>query len=153
MLGKLKPDEIEEVLMKGSIGRIGCCTNGKAYIVPINYIYDGKQIIAHSTEGEKIHLMRNNPFVCFEVEEILDNCNWKTVISWGTYQEITDERERYEAMKLFVDQVLRLKISTTAHPPEIKPERHSQDKQSVRPVIYRILLSEKTGRFEKEVKN
>jgi nitroimidazol reductase NimA-like FMN-containing flavoprotein (pyridoxamine 5'-phosphate oxidase superfamily) len=150
MLGILKPEEIEEVLMNGSVGRIGCCTNGKTYIVPINYIYDGKQIIAHSTEGEKIYLMRNNPLVCFEVEEIKDNCNWKTVISWGTYHEITDERERYDAMKLFVDHMLRLKISTTAHPPEMKPERHSTIKQSVRPVIYHILLSEKTGRFEKE---
>lgn len=150
MLGILKPEEIEEVLLQATVGRIGCCKGNKTYVVPINYVYDGKYVIAHSVEGEKIFLMRNNPLVCFEVEQIKDNCNWKTVISWGTYHEITDERERYEAMKLFVDRMMKLKVSTTAHPPENKPARHLTTKQTVRAVIYRILLTEKTGRFEKE---
>jgi uncharacterized protein len=151
MLGHLNKEEIEEVLSNGILGRIGCSLKGKTYIVPINYVYDGKQIIAHSTEGNKIFMMRQNPLVCFEVEEIINNQNWKSVIAQGTYHEITDERERYEAMKLFVDKMMKLKVSTTAHAPENNPERMRTNQHSARAVIYRIILAEKTGRYEKEV--
>jgi uncharacterized protein len=151
MLGHLNKEEIEEVLTNGILGRIGCSLKGKTYIIPVNYVYDGKQVIAHSTEGNKIFMMRQNPQVCFEVEEIINNQNWKSVIAQGTYHEITDERERYEAMKLFVDKMMKLKVSTTAHPPETNPERMRTNQHSARAVIYRIILSEKTGRYEKEV--
>ncbi len=150
MLGKLTTSEIDELLYSANLGRIGCSFNGKTYVVPVNYIYDGRSILAHSVEGMKINMMRRNNSVCFEVDEIENNKNWKSVIAWGTYHEITGERERYDAMKLFVDRMLKLKISTTAHPPELHAERLRSSNHSIKPVIYRIILSEKTGRYEKE---
>lgn len=149
MLGILSKTEIEDLLYSNNLGRIGCSLNGKTYVVPVNYVYDGRSIIAHSTDGLKIQIMRKNPSVCFEVDHIENNKNWQSVITQGTYLEIMDERERYDAMKLFVDRLLKLKISTTAHPPEMAPER-LRSSTSAKPVIYRILLLEKTGRYEKE---
>lgn len=151
MLGHLNKEEIEDLLYQSVLGRVGCSVKGKTYIVPINYVYDGKSIIAHSTEGTKIYMMRENPSVCFEVEHVTNNQNWKSVIAQGRYHEITDERERYEAMKLFVDKMMKLKVSTTAHTPETVEKRSEQFKHSARAVIYRIVLIEKTGRFEKEI--
>lgn len=149
MLGTLSKTEIEDLLYSNNLGRIGCSLNGKTYVVPVNYVYDGRSIIAHSTDGLKIQIMRKNPSVCFEVDHIENNKNWQSVITQGTYLEIMEERERYDAMKLFVDRLLKLKISTTAHPPEMAPER-LRSSTSAKPVIYRILLLEKTGRYEKE---
>ncbi|RXK62905.1 hypothetical protein ESA94_06490 [Lacibacter luteus] len=149
MLGILSKGEIEELLYGSNLGRIGCSYNGKTYVVPVNYIYDGRCVLAHSVEGMKIQIMRKNPSVCFEVDEISNNKNWKSVIAQGTYTELTGERERYDAMKLFVDRMLKLKISSTTHPPEPEPER-LHNSSSAKPVIYRILLTEKTGRYEKE---
>jgi nitroimidazol reductase NimA-like FMN-containing flavoprotein (pyridoxamine 5'-phosphate oxidase superfamily) len=141
--------EIEEVLKKNELGRIGCSDGKKTYVVPINYVYDGKSIIGHSLVGLKIRMMRKNPDVCFEVDEMKNFTNWKSVIAWGRYQELTDERERYLAMKMFVDRMMRLKISETAIPPEISEKRvHPRSPGNIKPVIYRILLTEKTGRFE-----
>jgi len=148
MLGSLNTSEIEDLLYQCNLGRIGCSYQGKVYVVPVNYIYDGRSVIAHSVEGLKTRIMRNNPSVCFEVDEVETNKKWKSVIAQGIYQEIVEERERYEAMKLFVDRMLKLKVSATAHPPEMQPERLHNT--SVKPVIYRILLLEKTGRYEKE---
>jgi len=150
MTGKLTGEQIEKVLHENILGRIGCCETGKNYIVPVNYVYDGKFIIGHSLEGMKIRMMRNNPKVCFEVDEIKDFTNWKSVVLWGEYQELTDERDRYYAMKHFVDKMIHLKISETAVPPEITVERvHPHAQGTVRPVIYRIVITEKSGRFEK----
>lgn len=149
MIGKLDTDQIEEVLRSNIFGRIGCSGNGQTYIVPINYIYDGQSIIGHSVLGMKIHMMRKNPRVCFQVDEIKNFNNWKSVIAWGEYKELTDERDRYQAMKLFVDHTLHLKISETAMPPEILEKRvHPRSPGNIRPVIYKIILTEKTGRFE-----
>jgi len=151
MIGHLTKEEIEEVLRANVLGRIGCSDGKKQYIVPISYIYDGKHIIAHSPTGMKIEMMRKNPGVCFEVDEMKDFANWKSVIAWGQYQELTEERERYAAMKLFVDRMMHMKISETAVLPELSEKRtHPRSPGNIHPVIYRIVLTEKTGRFERD---
>jgi len=151
MIGKLTDEQIEEVLRKNVLGRIGCSHNGRQYVVPINYVYNGRDIIAHSVSGMKIDMMRMNPSVCFEVDEMKSFTNWKSVIAWGEYQELTDERQRYAAMKMFVDRMLHMKISETATPPELSEDRvHPRSPGMIKPIIYRIVLVEKTGRFEND---
>lgn len=143
MLGKLTSSEIDEVLTSNALGRIGCTNGNKIYVVPINYVYDGKYILAHATEGMKIDMMRTHPNVCFEVDEVQDFTNWRSVILWGTYQELPDERSRLAAMKLFNEKMIHVKISSTAHVQE------QSAYGTAKPVIYRIVIAEKTGRFEK----
>lgn len=149
MIGKLNDNEIETVLKNNLLGRIGCHDHGRTYVVPINYVYNGKDIIAHSLPGMKIHMMRSNPMVCFEVDEMTDFTNWKSVILWGEYQEITNPRERYQAMKYFVDNSLKVKVSETATPPEsLEMKAQPVFPINARPVIYRIVVLEKSGRYE-----
>jgi len=151
MIGKLTNEQIEKVLKENILGRIGCNDGTKTYVVPINYVYDGKFIIGHSMEGMKINMMRNNPVVCFEVDEMKSLTNWKSVIAWGEYQELTAERDRYYAMKLFVDKMMHMKISETAILPEITGNMaHPDSGGSIKPIVYRIVITEKTGRFENE---
>jgi nitroimidazol reductase NimA-like FMN-containing flavoprotein (pyridoxamine 5'-phosphate oxidase superfamily) len=151
MIGKLTNEQIDEVLKANVLGRIGCNDGKKTYVVPINYVFDGKFIIGHSVAGLKIQMMRKNPEVCFEVDEMKSFTNWKSVIVWGTYQELTEERDRYGAMKLFVDRMMKMKISETAVPPEISEQRvHPRSPGNIKPVIYRIVITEKTGRYENE---
>ncbi len=140
---------MEEVLKENRLARLACQDGDKNYIVPVSYVYDGKSLICHAVPGQKIRMMRRNPKVCVLVDEIKNFTNWKSVILWGEYQELTDERERYAAMKLFVDRTMRLKISETAVPPEMTGTRiHPRSPGNIRPVIYRIMITDKTGRFE-----
>jgi len=151
MIGKLTYEEIEALLQENVMGRIGCNDGDKTYIVPVNYVYDGKFIIAHSLEGMKIEMMRKNPHVCFEVDEMKSFTSWKSVIAWGEYQELTHERDRYYAMKLFTDRTIHLKTSKTAAAPVITGhDVPLKARENKRPVIYRIVLVHKTGRFENE---
>jgi uncharacterized protein len=150
MIGKLTSEEIEEVLKQNILGRIGCNDGKKTYVVPVNYVYDGRSIIAHSCEGMKIKMMRKNSDVCFEVDEMKTASSWKSVIAWGEFQELTEERSRYDAMKLFIQRMLPLKITApvaTAHSTGNKGQA-SANLANHRSVIYRIVLTEKTGRFE-----
>lgn len=146
MIGVLTRQEINEVLTRCIVGRIGCSDGKRVYVVPINYVFDGKFIIAHSLEGMKINMMRKNPEVCFEVDEVKDLSNWRSVIVWGIYQELTEARERYAAMKLFVDHMIQ---SRHAEAKAITAnEVHTAKPEKLKPIIYRILLEEATGRYE-----
>lgn len=151
MIGRLNNEQIEKLLKENVLGRIGCSAGKKTYVVPVNYVYDGKFIIAHSVMGLKIEMMRKNPQVCFEVDEMKSFTNWKSVIAWGEYQELTGERDRYYAMKLFVDRMMHVKISEAAIPPEITEKQvHPGLPGSIKAIVYRIVITEKTGRFESE---
>jgi hypothetical protein len=148
MLAELTQPEIEEVLYNSSLGRIGCVDDGMPYIVPVNYRYEGGYIQCYSLEGMKLQIMRNNPDVCFEVEQIKDQHHWKTVICWGMFEEITDEEELGELRSKYLEHVLRKRatISTNApadHGHAMHPEPKPGD-----PIFYRIRLTKFTGRTE-----
>ncbi len=150
MLGEMSPGQIEQVLHAEVLGRIGCHAGGRTYVVPITYAYDGERIICHSTQGLKIQMMRENPEVCFEVEQVDNLACWRSVIAWGRYEELHGKAAK-NAMGLLVERVLPLLSSTTAkltHAEEhlLQGEEYEPSPQAI---IFCIYLSEKTGRFEK----
>lgn len=150
MIGALDDQSMDEILEKNFIGRIGYADKGKIYVVPINYFYTGKYILAHSREGEKIEILRRNPDVCFEVDEIHDLANWRSVIIWGKYEELTDQKERYYALDLLIRQIHKLKVKAES---EGRPAPFSVNEESVMPdklksIVYRIQPQERSGRFE-----
>ena len=149
MIGKLNKAQMEDVLEKNRLARLACHDGKKSYIVPISYVYDRGSLVCHAVSGQKIRMMRSQPSVCVLVDEIRSFDRWRSVVAWGNYEEITDEWERLAAMKLFVDRMMRLKISETAIPPEISGQRlHPRSPGHIRPIIYRIRINEKTGRYE-----
>lgn len=151
MLGKLSLEEIGQVLQHNITGRIGCTDGQKVYIVPVSYAYNDTYIIAHSKEGLKIEMMREHPHVCFQVDEIADQANWRSVICWGDYEEITSQKERYYAMKFLVSRLAHMQVSETVGMHEIHNELNNPAESTplIRPVVYRIRINERTGRFEK----
>ena len=152
MNGKLTATEIQEVLTKNTLGRIGCNDGYHTYIIPINYVYDGKYILCHSQLGKKIQIMRQNPKVCFEVDEIIHFSNWKIVVVLGEYQELIKERDRYSTMQFFLNKMLHVKISETAKPGEVYANSAFAPAltQTTKPIIYRIYIEETSGRGERD---
>ena len=60
---------------------------GRTYVVPITYAYDNNSVIGHSSEGLKMRMMRENPWVCVEVDHMDDLANCRSVIAWGRFEE------------------------------------------------------------------
>ncbi|GAC1312589.1 MAG: hypothetical protein NVSMB24_34380 [Mucilaginibacter sp.] len=106
MLGKLTNNQVEDLLKNQPFGRIGMHANGVTYVVPVNYYYDGTAIYAHSGNGMKIDMMRRNPEVCFEVDMVQNIFNWKCVIAWGKFEEITHLREKESVMQKLADKIM-----------------------------------------------
>src|SRR5438046_1479078 len=93
-------------------------------VVPITYAYDGTSIYCHSKEGMKIKMMRTNRSVCFEVDEITNMKNWKSVILWGTYEELKDDEARKTGIRIFADRMKPIESSETIGPMMRQPEPH-----------------------------
>jgi hypothetical protein len=149
MMGELTKDQIDTVLRSEVTGRIGCHAEGRTYVVPVSYAYDGQHVYAHSAEGLKVRTMRSNPSVCFEVEQIDDLANWRCVIGQGTYEELQGAEED-RATRLLSERFAPFITSETA-PPQAWPrtEEDSSDDTMRRSIFYRIRLTERTGRYEK----
>lgn len=143
MLGELTTSEVEELLHEGLIGRVGCHAYGKTYVVPITYAYDGNYVYAHSAEGMKLHMMRANPHVCFEVDLMDDLANWRSVVAWGTFEELHGDRAQSAMDILLRDVAPRIDgpPGASAHPTSA----------TIPAVLYRIRLEEKTGRYERRL--
>ena len=147
MVSSLNEQEIEEVLTDNVWGHLGCNDGFNTYVYPTNYIYDGRYILCHSQVGSKVVMMRNNTRICFQVDEVENHKNWRSVMVHGDYQELTDERERYAAMKAFLDRRLFVKISSD-HVDPAQLDKQLELMKASRPAIYRIVIDEKTGRYE-----
>ena len=148
MFGTLDPVEIETLLNRQLIGRIGCHTADKVYVVPISYAYDGEYIYGHAFEGLKIDMMRQNPSVCFEVDDTHNLATWQSVICWGHFEELAQGASREAAVHILEKRVLPVLHSQTMRLESTWPF-HSGHNEVIKGIIFRIKLGEKTGRFER----
>ncbi|MFD1256633.1 pyridoxamine 5'-phosphate oxidase family protein [Mucilaginibacter terrae] len=147
MLGELTESQINNLLETQLTGRLGCHSDGVTYIVPLNYYYDGTNIVAQSGRGMKISMMQKNPEVCFEVDEIKSIINWQSVILWGTFEEIIELGEKEKALQQLIDRVVPF-LSQGQHPSHGITANDSDIGTEVELVIYKIIITKKTGRFE-----
>lgn len=152
MQGKLNKTQIDELLHKQIVGRIGCHANGRTYIVPISYACDEDYVYAHTYAGLKIEIMRTNPNVCFEVEQMDNMANWKTVIAQGIYEELTEPAVRQIAIDKLMKRNFPFPSSST-----VKFSKHwpfsPENEAEVGGIFFRIQLTDKQGRYEKSCNN
>lgn len=146
MLGTLNKKQIDNVLYSQVVGRLGCYSD-RVYVVPITYAYDGQYLYVHTIEGLKIHMMRKNPNVCIEVEQMENFSHWQSVILWGTYEELNGNEEE-DALQIIINRTHPLMTSETSRP------IHGLDRSSgihtdKKTITFRIKVEEATGRYEK----
>ena len=147
MIGELDQAEIDNLLRSEVIGRIGCYANGKVYIVPVAYVYDGKNIYGHTDEGLKARMMRAEPQVCFEVDHVENLANWQTVIVHGTFEELKGE-DADKALLLLrrrLEPLVEIEGAADLHGYVL----YRMQTATRHGFLYRINIIEKTGRYEK----
>ena len=148
MLGVLTETQIDELVARQVTGRLGCVADGKAYIIPINYFYKNSTIYAHSAPGKKIEMMRKNPEVCFQVDDITSIFRWQSAILWGTYEEITDPEKKHQVMQGITHRLMPLVTTPSGHPSHGITSNESDLRNKIELIVYQIKISEKTGEFE-----
>lgn len=141
MLGELDAAEIEDILRTEVIARIGCISEGRVYVVPVSYVYDGGYVYGHAMDGAKLRAMRSSPEVCVEVEQVDDLSNWRSVIAWGAFEECRGS-DWDAGFAMLAERIMPLlTLPRDQPPPDLSALRSGS--------VYRIGLHHKTGRFER----
>jgi nitroimidazol reductase NimA-like FMN-containing flavoprotein (pyridoxamine 5'-phosphate oxidase superfamily) len=99
----MSPAEMHALLERESFGHLGCARDGRPYVVPMHYAYDGKELFFFTTQGMKTQYIDANPQVCLQVEEITDSTHWRSVMVVGRATEITGHEELQRAMKFITE--------------------------------------------------
>jgi uncharacterized protein len=100
---EMRDSEIQGLLGRINYGHLACARDNQPYVVPVHYAYDNPNIYIYTTEGKKAEIIRDNPKVCLQVEDVADNGNWQSVIVMGEAEQITTIKEREEIVQLIRD--------------------------------------------------
>jgi nitroimidazol reductase NimA-like FMN-containing flavoprotein (pyridoxamine 5'-phosphate oxidase superfamily) len=100
----------------------------------VNYFFDGKDIYVHTLPGKKLDALRANPRVCLQVDEIKDSCNWRSVIIYGTFEEVSNEETRENVLTKLYSRL-----------PHMTPVELRLVKGSKGIIVFRIKVEEVTG--------
>jgi nitroimidazol reductase NimA-like FMN-containing flavoprotein (pyridoxamine 5'-phosphate oxidase superfamily) len=102
--------DIENIITRAAVCRIGLSAKGEPYVFPVNYGYQGGCLYFHSSpHGRKIEMIRQNPRVCFQMDTDVEivpadiACDWsikyRSVIGFGKAVFIDSLEEKKQALK------------------------------------------------------
>ncbi|TDN86385.1 nitroimidazol reductase NimA-like FMN-containing flavoprotein (pyridoxamine 5'-phosphate oxidase superfamily) [Salegentibacter sp. 24] len=140
-------NESMQLLAENYIGRLGYISKERSQIVPITYYYDPdlKSILSYSGPGSKIDAMRKNSLVCFQVDEITNLENWKSVLMYGRFEEMERIDAKY-MLHLFSQGVKRVIENKEKIFPDFIHNFSSKTNDLKTPIVYRIHIEEIKGR-------
>ena len=106
--------QIEQVLRKALVCRLGLTDGNRPYIVPLSFGFKNNTLYFHSApEGKKIEMLRKNSQVCFECdvdhEVVADEeaCKWgmkyRSVIGFGKASIVEDIQEKKEGLNAIME--------------------------------------------------
>lgn len=141
--------ETEELLQKKFYGHLGCASAKEIYVVPITYVYVNGTVYGYTHEGKKMELIRANPRVCLQVEEVQSGHKWKSAICNGTCTAVSDPSEIQKARLLMAEKFAKIREHEVYDPYFLLIEElnmHSEKEPAS--ILYKIQLEEVTGKKE-----
>ena len=136
MITRMNEKEARALLRSQRLARLGCIAEGEPYVVPVNYVFDEECVISHTLPGRKLTAMRENPRVCVQVDEVADQFEWRSVLAYGTFEEVSNADERGRALGLLLTFFPRLTPVESLI---------AEDGAAPSPTVYRIRIDRLTG--------
>ena len=110
----LDREEMESIINKADVCRLGLSVDNNPYIVPLNFGYRDNCFYFHTPKvGKKIDMIKINNRVCFELDidhEMVraeNPCDWtmkfRSVIGYGRASLLDDSEERRRALDIIVE--------------------------------------------------
>jgi nitroimidazol reductase NimA-like FMN-containing flavoprotein (pyridoxamine 5'-phosphate oxidase superfamily) len=107
--------EIDSVIRRSQVCRLGLSDQGTPYVVPVCFGYDGQALYVHcAKEGRKLDILKQNNRVCFEfdiVEGLVEadqGCGWsiryQSVIGLGRAGLVESAADKEHALSLIMAQ-------------------------------------------------
>ncbi len=135
---ELARQEIENILERNNVGRLAFSLHDRVDIQPIHYVYERGWLYGRTSEGDKIATVAHNQWVAFEVDEIKDIFDWRSVVLHGSFW-VLHPRGSPRAEELWA-KAARL-VSTIV--PDALTEN---DPVGFRQILFRVAVSDVRGR-------
>lgn len=142
MSREMKNEEIDAFIREQVVARVGCHADGTTYVVPVAYAYHEGAFYGFSHEGMKLDLMRKNPEVCVEIDQVEHLGSWRSVIARGRFEELRGPEADAGAA------LTAGRLGSLVSDPESRRRLEQALRKEPAPVIYRIRITERTGRVE-----
>ena len=139
MITTLNDSQARKLLQTARVARLGCIVNGGPYITPINYNFEDDCVYSHSLVGLKIAALRDNPRACVQVDEVESDLRWRSVLTFGNFEEIVRPSERKQILSKLLKRFPMLTPVESAI---------SEDGCSLEVIVFRIRLDRLTGLSE-----
>lgn len=82
---EMSRDEVEAMLMRNRVGRLAFSLHDRVDLQPMHYIYERGWLYGRTSEGDKIAALKHNQWVAFEVDEVTDLFDWRSVVIHGSF--------------------------------------------------------------------
>jgi nitroimidazol reductase NimA-like FMN-containing flavoprotein (pyridoxamine 5'-phosphate oxidase superfamily) len=136
MIKILSREESLKLLRSARLARLGCVTDEGPYVVPVSYVFDGESVFIHSLPGRKVTALRADPRACLQVDDIVSDSQWRSVIVSGLSEEVTAPAERARILgRLFTHYPLQTPVEAII----------AQDAQPPNVIVFRIRVDKITG--------
>ncbi|HEV8218272.1 MAG TPA: pyridoxamine 5'-phosphate oxidase family protein [Gemmatimonadaceae bacterium] len=73
-----------DLLERHHVGRLAFAFHDRVDIEPISYRFNDGWVYARTSPGTKLTVVRHNPWVAFEVDEVESRFDWRSVVIHGT---------------------------------------------------------------------
>jgi uncharacterized protein len=124
------------LLRRHGVGRLAFTFKDHVDVEPLGYLLDGDWLYGRTSKGTKLVLLKHNPWVAFEVDEVEGPLDWRSVVVHGTVYFLNpggDEHPGFaRALELFRRWDGRV--------------LQSDDPTPQRAIFFRIHLNEVSGR-------
>lgn len=150
MIGKLNTNQVNNLLCSQSIGRLACTDGEQPYIVPISFTYDGVYIYGQTNMGKKLEMIRKNPNVCFEVDQMMDMRNWQSVVIYGEFEELKN-KEAAAGRDILFEKEFSLLTNTSIHAHEHEVTSVLYEDVRIKGILFRIKIKKVSGRYQNEL--
>lgn len=138
----LTPSQIDEVFEQTIIARLGVYSAGEVYVVPVTLVKEGDFLYGHSRLGKKIQMMRANPKVCIQLDQIRDLFSWRSVVVQARYEELS-ELEAARGMRILIQRIAQDQRERNLTPLEIEISAILS-----KAIIYRFRIEQISARSE-----
>lgn len=106
---KMTHKEAIQFLKEAEVVRLGLIAEGLPYIVPVNFLFNGKNVYFHcAQEGRKLDAIKENSKVCLEADKLIKikeaasackfGCFYQSIIAYGEAYEILDVKEKAQLL-------------------------------------------------------
>jgi nitroimidazol reductase NimA-like FMN-containing flavoprotein (pyridoxamine 5'-phosphate oxidase superfamily) len=82
---EMSRDEVEAMLVRNRVGRLAFSLHDRVDLQPLHYIYERGWLYGRTSEGDKIAALKHNQWVAFEVDEVTDLFDWRSIVIHGSF--------------------------------------------------------------------